>query len=329
MTEIEGKKKSNKVSSPLRRFLQTFSIAAVSFVIFYVIFKYLLFFGYITDDYMSPTLHKGDTVFYLSSKFTYPKRGDIISYSIKSKPNKSIYARVIGVPNDIIELKNGFVYLNNKLLQEAYTLKPRSTWVYESSVLGKNCQKITIPKDKFFVLTDVREGGITGSMWNGLVDLKDIRGIRIFSSNYSRDTSDDKDLIDKSNLDIKDYIKVINEKRNENNLTELVSDTDSNKVANYLLEDMIERKYYSYQEDKTNKALDSAFTQFNIKSSSVITFADRGFYDPQGLLDLYLNEPAHKESLLDNKYFSVGLASKVININNCPDQVNVTLLFAK
>lgn len=67
----------------------------------------------ITGHSMDPTIMHGDRI--LVSKLTYkfrePRRGDVISFKIGWK---RLVKRIVGVPGDVIEVRNGLIYRNGK-----------------------------------------------------------------------------------------------------------------------------------------------------------------------------------------------------------------------
>lgn len=72
---------------------------------------------------MAPTLESGDILFvnklaYLTSR---PKRGDIVILKYPGDPERRKFVkRVIAVPLERVEIKDGRVYINKKFLTEAY-----------------------------------------------------------------------------------------------------------------------------------------------------------------------------------------------------------------
>jgi signal peptidase I len=78
-------------------------------------------------------------------------RYDIIVLRKPGEPSKSIIKRVIGLPGEIIEIREGDVYINGSKLPEAY-LKKEKDIIYRSM----NMKPLLIPKDHFFVIGDNR-----------------------------------------------------------------------------------------------------------------------------------------------------------------------------
>lgn len=74
------------------------------------------------------------------------KRGDII-IAKPNDENKFIIKRIIGLPNDLIEIKNGKVYVNNNLLDESYLKVEGKTY---PSI------KIKVPENHLYILGDNR-----------------------------------------------------------------------------------------------------------------------------------------------------------------------------
>src|ERR1700694_4602222 len=80
---------------------------------------------------MLPRLHDGERIFV--NKLVYYDeyrwaphidRGDIVVFWFLAGPSKSYFKRVIGLPGDKVEIRNGIVRVNDQDLQETY-LDPR------------------------------------------------------------------------------------------------------------------------------------------------------------------------------------------------------------
>jgi signal peptidase I len=99
---------------------------------------------------MEPNFHEGQRV--VVNKAAYwgwvgdPQRGDVIIFQAPVAINEDFIKRIIGLPGDTIEIKNGAVYVNNVRLSEPY----------EAETPDYAMPKITVPPDKYFVLGDNR-----------------------------------------------------------------------------------------------------------------------------------------------------------------------------
>jgi len=72
-------------------------------------------------------------------------RGDIV---VIKMDDRNIIKRIIGLPNETIEIKNGYVYINGELLKEEYLDKDIRTYPD---------MKVIVPEGHIFVLGDNRE----------------------------------------------------------------------------------------------------------------------------------------------------------------------------
>jgi signal peptidase I len=119
--------------------------------------------------------------------FKKPQRGDIIVFVPPHQPGKDFIKRVVGIPGDTVEIRNRRVYINGNPLKEPYT-------VYKGDSLRRrypaqdNMIKITVPRDRYFLLGDNRNRSEDSRIW-GFVPLANIKGkamIIYFSWNSDR-----------------------------------------------------------------------------------------------------------------------------------------------
>ncbi|KYN75948.1 signal peptidase I [Clostridium sporogenes] len=134
----------------------------------------------------------------LSYNFAEPKKGDIIIFhenkergtiaedtlemvdniiSIFNNNNNSIekddrlIKRVVGVPGDEIDIKDGHLYLNGKKLEESY--------VKGETIKREFKLPIQVPENKLFVLGDNRMISKDSRIF-GLIDYKQVEGKAIY-----------------------------------------------------------------------------------------------------------------------------------------------------
>ena len=108
---------------------------------------------------MLPTLHEGE--YLIINKLIYyleePERGDIIVLHFPNDRSRDFIKRIIGLPGDTVEIRNGEVRVNGYLLNEPYISAPpnnNKTW--------------QIPEDQFFVVGDNRPNSSDSRSWSYL-----------------------------------------------------------------------------------------------------------------------------------------------------------------
>jgi signal peptidase I len=122
---------------------------------------------------MEPALEEGQRI--IVSKITYyfdgPRRGDIIVFRPPASPNAAPYIkRVVGLPGDTVEIKDGKVYINGASLSEPY-IKETPLYYMPSE---------TVPLNNYFVLGDNRNDSNDSHVW-GMVPRENIIGKAAFT----------------------------------------------------------------------------------------------------------------------------------------------------
>jgi len=103
---------------------------------------------------MKATLMEGDRI--LVNKFIYkfvqPKRGDVIVFISPEDKKKDFIKRLVGLPNENIQISNGAILVNNGPIEEGSVLKKQH--YYNRGDFGSEGQSVTIPNDAYYVLGD-------------------------------------------------------------------------------------------------------------------------------------------------------------------------------
>lgn len=122
---------------------------------------------------MQPELLDQERIFV--NKFVYHfegiHRGDIVVFWYPKDPSKSFIKRVVGVPGDLVSVKDGLVYINGELLEERYV--PRGYQDLDSY------PPVRVKEDHYYVLGDHRNASNDSRAW-GLVPRKYIYGKAVF-----------------------------------------------------------------------------------------------------------------------------------------------------
>ena len=71
---------------------------------------------------MEPNFHDGEYLIIdeLTYAFQQPKRGEVIVFRYPLKPSEFFIKRIIGLPNETVEISNGKILINNSELAESY-----------------------------------------------------------------------------------------------------------------------------------------------------------------------------------------------------------------
>lgn len=142
-----------KIYHALLELVETFVFFGAIFLLIYA----FLFRPYqVNGDSMVPNFQNGEYILtsLITVKVAKIERGDIIVFNAPPNAEKDYIKRLIGLPGDKIQLQNGDVYLNGKILNENSYL-PTGLKTYGENFL-KEGQEITIPDNNYFVLGDNR-----------------------------------------------------------------------------------------------------------------------------------------------------------------------------
>ena len=217
----EAQQDTQKKKSFYKEWIEPFLIAAVAALF---IRQFVAEAFKIPSGSMIPTLTIGDHL--LVNKFIYgpripftdtrlfawkePKRGEIIVFKYPENESKNFIKRVVGLPGDKIEIKNGLLFINDqpvsvtglgvyeggdqgagypgpKLLEEQLgAVNHKILYLRDQS--GYNFGPVLVPKDSVFVMGDNRDNSQDSRVW-GWVNHNKILG-RAFIIYWSWDGND-------------------------------------------------------------------------------------------------------------------------------------------
>jgi signal peptidase I len=87
--------------------------------------------------------------------FRAPKRGDVVVFRFPLDTSRDFIKRVIGVPGDTVEVRDGTVFINGNPLQEDY-VQATANYTYGPK---------TVPEGHYFVLGDNRRNSFDSHAW--------------------------------------------------------------------------------------------------------------------------------------------------------------------
>lgn len=119
---------------------------------------------------MEPTLRSGEFVIVnkLAYKFGVPAQGDIVVFHFPRDPEQEYIKRVIGLPGDQVNISQGKVYVNDRLIDEPYIAAQPT---YEGNWI--------VPEAHLFVLGDNRNNSSDSHNW-GTVPQEYVVGKAVF-----------------------------------------------------------------------------------------------------------------------------------------------------
>jgi len=172
--EHPGKHRGKGKKGPLSFLRELPALIIIAFLLALLIKTFLVQAFYIPSPSMEPTLKVGDRVLVnkLAYKFHSPRRGDIIVFSdptpdaqphrnpvsaffhwvteglgFSAPTDEDFIKRVIGLPGDSVEERQGVIYVNGKRLEEPYL---------NSDADHRTLGPYTVQPDHLFVLGDNR-----------------------------------------------------------------------------------------------------------------------------------------------------------------------------
>lgn len=125
----------------------------------FILNNYIIVSAEVPTGSMENTVRIGDRI--IASRLSYlfhePKRGDIIVFYFPDDESQKYLKRIIGLPGDTVEIKDGKVYINGSKtpLKENY-LKEKPEGDYGP---------YTVPKDSYFLMGDNRNGSFDSRFW--------------------------------------------------------------------------------------------------------------------------------------------------------------------
>ena len=106
---------------------------------------------YVSGSSMENTLSDGDNLIVdkITYRFSAPKRYDVIVFPFRYQKNVYYIKRVIGLPGETVQIKNGDIYIDGEILYESYGREVMKH-------AGLAAEPITLGEDEYFVLGDNR-----------------------------------------------------------------------------------------------------------------------------------------------------------------------------
>lgn len=119
-----------------------------AFVIAFILKTYVFQIALVNQISMEPTLYEGQILVIAKVNYLFkdPERGDIVVLKDELE-NKYLIKRAIGLPGEVIEIKNDKVYIDGEELDPDYTDIPTR---------DNGFSKSRVPEGRYFVMGDNR-----------------------------------------------------------------------------------------------------------------------------------------------------------------------------
>lgn len=144
-------------------------------ILFLVVRTFIFEVRIVPSGSMSPTIIENDRFIAgkVTLKFRAPRRGEILVFKPPASAQFSTdyVKRVIGLPGETWEMREGAVYINGERLEEPYL--PKNVKIYG------NFSPVKIPEDHYFMMGDNRNSSEDSRYW-GFMPARNIRGRAVF-----------------------------------------------------------------------------------------------------------------------------------------------------
>ena len=253
------------------------------------------------------------------------KKIDTLTEQLYGKAS-GLVKRVIALPGDTIEIRDGIVYINSRALKEPYTAHARSTF---GGNFLQDCQAITIPPHKYFIMGDNRKGSGDSRQDVGLVDDADIQYVLPLAAQKGtltknwRDTTNDLAESAKITLDKIAFLKLLNDKRRA--LGEPTIEYQPKLETSATKRGTVILKYddFSFEATRSGYTMERAVADAGYSNIVYGESAVLGYYEAPELLENMFESASSKKFLTDKDFSDLGIAEVDGLLNNCPEQVVV------
>ena len=147
---------TRRIRNPLLRNIAEWIVSILLGILLFLVVRNFLFrLAHVEGNSMEPTLLHGDMV--ILNRFSYlfsdPRLGDIVAFPYPQDPSEYYIKRIVAVPGDTVDLRNGTFYVNGSPLDDDFS--------YDLILARGDVDfPITIEEGRYFVLGDNRNGSV-------------------------------------------------------------------------------------------------------------------------------------------------------------------------
>lgn len=166
------------VHNPVKEFVKSYIYIPIVAIICYILFGVVFMIAIVPSASMVPTLRvKSISIAWRLVNPEHLKRGDIVVFYDPDVYNERMVKRIIGLPGDTIEIKDGEVFVNGEHLDEDSYL---SSDIYTDTGTSDT---YVVPEKCLFLMGDNRGNSYDSRYWdNPYVDFSCVEGRTIINN---------------------------------------------------------------------------------------------------------------------------------------------------
>ncbi|MFH1671419.1 MAG: signal peptidase I [Candidatus Portnoybacteria bacterium] len=137
-------------------------IVVISLAIILPVRYYLIQPFFVRGASMEPNFDNGQYLIIneIGYRLEEPGRSEVIVFRYPLDPSQYYIKRIIGLPNETVEVKDGRVFINNSILDESSYL-PKETFTQGDT-------RVKLGEGEYFVLGDNRKASSDSRQWGAL-----------------------------------------------------------------------------------------------------------------------------------------------------------------
>jgi len=147
---------------------ETIRVVIVSLIIIFVVRSFVIQPFFVKGSSMEPNFQDGNYLIVneIGYRLEEPERGDVIVFHYPNDPSEYYIKRVIGLPGETVEIKDGKVKIFNKENPQGFLLDESK--YLASSVVTTPSSSAELGADEYFVLGDNRGASSDSRRWGKL-----------------------------------------------------------------------------------------------------------------------------------------------------------------
>lgn len=149
---------------------ETLTIVVLALAIVIPVRYFLIQPFFVRGASMEPNFQDGQYLIIdeISYRFLEPQRGDVIVFKYPINPSQHFIKRIIGLPNETIEINNGQISIFNNEFLDGQELDESS--YNPQDLISNGLVRFILGEDEYFVLGDHRQASSDSRQWGALIE---------------------------------------------------------------------------------------------------------------------------------------------------------------